>query len=180
MFFCFYLLYILNTERALLIIPASLFALVFLNLPTVHTYSTYILYVLCWSFLPLNLLMFFISTYCTYSFYIHTVSALLILPASLFAHVSCTYLLYFVETCSHFENYFPPQPKNSRSRLFICSCFFCIYLLYILFLPTYCTFSVDRPASSFSSCFFVSTYCTYLILHMLFWSFRLLFFSCFF
>ncbi len=116
--------------------PASLFAHVFLNLPTVHSYSTYIMYVLCWLFPPLYLLMFFISTYCTYLFYVHTVIALLIVPASLFAHVFCMYLLYFVETCSHFENYFLPQPKNWRYRLFICSCLFCIYLLYILFLPT--------------------------------------------
>ncbi len=113
MFFCIYLLYILNTVHALLIVPASLFAHVFLNLPTVHTYSTYILYVLCWSFPPLYLLVFFISTYSTYLFYVHTVSALFIVPASLFAHVFCIYLLYyFVETCSYFEKYFLPQPKN--------------------------------------------------------------------
>jgi hypothetical protein len=23
---------------------------------------------------------------------------------------------FFVETCSHFENYFPPQPKNWHNR----------------------------------------------------------------
>ncbi len=113
------------------------------------TYCNYLFYV----HTVRALLIVFISTYCTYLFYVHTVSALLIIPASLFAHVFFIYLLYFVETCSHFENYFPPQPKNSHSRLFICSCFFCIYLLYILFLPTYCTFSVVRPAFFFSSCF---------------------------
>ncbi len=68
-FFCIYLLYILNTVRALLIVPASLFAHVFLNLPTVHTYSTYILCVLCWSF-PITLeysylfSFFFLFSFC--------------------------------------------------------------------------------------------------------------------
>jgi hypothetical protein len=139
--------------------PASLFAHVFLNLPTVHTYSTYILYVLCWSFPPLYLLMFFISTYCTYLFYVHTVSALLIVPASLFAHVFCIYLLYFVETCSHVENYFLPQPKNWRSRLFICSC---------IFASTYCTYffylHTVRSLLCWPSCFILLMFfCIYLL-----------------
>ena len=70
----------------------------------------------------------------TYLFYVHTVSALLIVPASLFAHVFCIYLLYFVETCSHFENYFLPQPKKLT--------FPPLYLLmFFLHLPTVHTFS---------------------------------------
>jgi hypothetical protein len=31
-------------------------------------------------------------------------------------HNKVTQYFFFVETCSHFENYFPPQPKNLHNR----------------------------------------------------------------
>ncbi len=31
-------------------------------------------------------------------------------------HTKVTQLVFFVETCSHFENYFPPQPKDWHNR----------------------------------------------------------------
>ncbi len=104
--YCTYLFYV-HTVRALLIIPASLFALVF---------YIYLLYIL----IP--------RTYCKCS-----VDRSRLFICSCFLYVPT--VSYFVETCSHFENYFLPQPKNWRSRRFICSCFFCIYT-YFFYLHT--------------------------------------------
>ena len=114
--------------------PASLFAHVFLNLPTIHTYSTYILYVLCWLFPPLYLLMFFISTYCTYLFYVHTVSALLIVPASLFAHV---FLYLPTVLCRNVFSFWELFPTTTKKLTFLP-----LYLfMFFLHLPTVHTFS---------------------------------------
>ncbi len=60
--FSFWELFPATTKK--LTFPPLYFLIFFLHLPTVHTFSTYILYVLCWPSCLFTLLMFFVSTYC--------------------------------------------------------------------------------------------------------------------